>query len=202
MADFCKIPKNPVIDVLTKEKGSKFLGFLFPVNNEEEVAEELNNIKKLHHQATHHCYAYRLGFEGENFRINDDGEPSGTAGMPIYNQLLSHDLSFCLLIVVRYYGGTKLGVSGLIQAYKECAAAVLETSSSVVRHKWQKLSLQFPYTSQNEVFQWIEKYKLQIDDQQFAEDCRMWLQIRQKDAESLKRDLDNHFKIIADWDEV
>lgn len=171
------------------------------MNSEEEVSEALQALKKTHHQATHHCYAYRLGFDGENFRINDDGEPSGSAGLPIYNQLISYNLTFCLLVVVRYYGGTKLGVSGLIQAYKENAKEVLENTKMLTRHQWQTLEMRFPYTSQNDVFQWIEKYKLSIVEQHFAEDCFMKLQVRQKDVEALEKDLENHFKIAVKWHE-
>ena len=110
--------KSPVEDILLKEKGSKFLGFAYPVNDEKELKKSLDALKAEHPKATHHCYAYRLGLNGENYRANDDGEPSGSAGLPIYNQLLANELTNILLVVVRYYGGTKLGVSGLVKAYK------------------------------------------------------------------------------------
>ena len=113
--------KSPVENILLKEKGSKFIGFAFPVDDEEDLKKSLQKIREEHPKATHHCYAFRLGMKGENYRANDDGEPSGSAGLPIYNQLLAHDITNVLVIVVRYYGGTKLGVSGLVKTYNESA---------------------------------------------------------------------------------
>ena len=105
-----------------RDKGSKFIAYLFPVTTEDKVKEILQDYKKKYYDARHHCYAYRLGWNKDAYRINDDGEPSGTAGKPIYGQILSNDLTNVLILVVRYFGGVKLGVSGLIQAYKAAAA--------------------------------------------------------------------------------
>ena len=118
--------KTEVRDILLKEKGSKFIGFAFPINNEKELKTALEGLKIEHPKATHHCYAFRIGINGENYRANDDGEPSGSAGLPIYNQLLAHNLTNILVVIVRYYGGTKLGVSGLVKAYKESTKITLE----------------------------------------------------------------------------
>lgn len=114
-----------------KEKGSKFLAYAFPVSNEEEIMLQLSTLKSQHPKARHFCYAYRLGINGLQYRINDDGEPSGTAGKPIYGQILSHEFSDVFVVVVRYFGGTKLGASGLIQAYKQAAAEALDQAISI-----------------------------------------------------------------------
>ncbi|MBK8620906.1 MAG: YigZ family protein [Saprospiraceae bacterium] len=114
-----------------KEKGSKFLAYAFPVSNEEEIMLKLSTLKSQHPKARHFCYAYRLGINGLQYRINDDGEPSGTAGKPIYGQILSHEFSDVFVVVVRYFGGTKLGASGLIQAYKQAAAEALDQAISI-----------------------------------------------------------------------
>ena len=111
-------------EALYKEKGSKFLAYAYPVSSEEQIRECLEALRKRYYDATHHCYAWRLGADGQNYRVNDDGEPSSTAGRPILGQLLSYGVTDVLVVVVRYFGGTKLGVSGLIAAYKESAAAV------------------------------------------------------------------------------
>ena len=113
-------------EIIYKEKSSKFLTYAWHVESVDEVKELLGGLYKQHYDATHHCYAYRIGYYGEQFRANDDGEPSGTAGKPILGQLLSRDVTNCLVVVVRYFGGTKLGVSGLIDAYKTSTAMVLD----------------------------------------------------------------------------
>jgi len=118
---------------LYKDKGSKFISYAFHVVDVDQVKEIIQQIKKEHFSARHHCYAYRLGFSGEHYRVNDDGEPSGTAGKPIYGQLLSHELTNVLIIVVRYFGGTLLGVSGLINAYKSAALDVIVNSNIVLK---------------------------------------------------------------------
>ena len=120
-------------EAIYKEKSSKFLAFAYPVADEEEIRSRLEALRKRYYDATHHCYAWRLGPHGEAFRANDDGEPSSTAGRPILGQLLSHETTDCLIVVVRYFGGTKLGVPGLIAAYKESAAEVLAAARIVQR---------------------------------------------------------------------
>jgi uncharacterized YigZ family protein len=120
-------------EVLFKEKGSKFYGYAFPVTSEDEVKQQIENLKQ-HHSARHWCYAWQLGKNYEHYRANDDGEPSNSAGMPIYGQLQSFDVTNILVVVVRYFGGTKLGVGGLIQAYKTTAQMALETSKVVKKN--------------------------------------------------------------------
>lgn len=176
----CKTISKSVREVITKDKGSKFIGFAFPVDNEDEVKEKLSEIREIYPDATHHCYAYRLNFDGEDYRANDDGEPNGTAGLPIYNQLLSKGLTFILLIVVRYYGGTKLGVSGLIRAYKENAEATLAEAKERIIHKKKRYILQFPYTSQSDAMRSIQKFQGEIINQTYMEDCQLEIEIHLK----------------------
>ncbi len=180
----CTSIAKSVKDVLTKDKGSKFLGYAYPVNNEDDVKRRLQEVKEKHPQATHHCYAYRLGFEGENYRANDDGEPNGTAGLPIYNQLLSFDYTFILLVVVRYYGGTKLGVSGLIKAYKQSAEETLEKCKKKTIEKTAEFELKFPYTSQNSVMRIIDRNQAEIIEQTYLENCFLKIKLPKKNAES------------------
>ncbi|WP_322970473.1 YigZ family protein [Faecalibacter sp. LW9] len=121
MTDSFKTIKAPVEDVIFKELGSKFINYAYPVESEEEVEFYLNQLYERWPDATHHCYAYAIGIDGKTFRANDDGEPSGSAGLPIYNQILSHEITNVLIVSVRYFGGTKLGVPGLVKAYKYAA---------------------------------------------------------------------------------
>lgn len=166
-------------DVVLKEKGSKFISYVVPVAHEEEVRAGLLKIRKLHPKATHHCYAYRLGLKGEDYRANDNGEPSGTAGLPIYNQLLAHDLTNVLVVVVRYYGGTKLGVAGLIRAYKESAIMVLDQCEIVTRELHKKLTLRFDYENQSSVYQIIHRNGYEIQKVENGEQVTLCLNIRQ-----------------------
>lgn len=157
-----KTIESPVENTLLKEKGSKFLGFAFPVNNEEELKNALEKIRAEHPKATHHCYAFRMGLNGENYRANDDGEPSGSAGLPIYNQLLAHEITNVLVISVRYYGGTKLGVSGLVKAYKESAKITLEEANIVTKELETTIEIQFNFNQQNIIFTLLSKYDAKI----------------------------------------
>lgn len=150
----------PVREILLKEKGSKFIGYAFSVSSDADFKEQLDHIKQLHPKATHHCYAYRMGKNGENYRANDDGEPSGSAGLPIYNQLLAHDLTDILVVVVRYYGGTKLGVAGLIKAYKETAKETLALAEVVIREEEFLLKISCGYDKQSSVYTLINSLSL------------------------------------------
>ncbi len=166
-----KTIEKPVENTLLKEKGSKFLGFAFPVNNETELKSALDKIRTEHPKATHHCYAFRMGLNGENYRANDDGEPSGSAGLPIYNQLLAHEITNVLVISVRYYGGTKLGVSGLVKAYKESAKITLEEANIITKELEIEIEIQFQFNQQNIIFTLLSKFDAKIlnfDSQQTA----------------------------------
>uniref|UniRef100_UPI0039A5C3DD IMPACT family protein n=1 Tax=Ornithobacterium rhinotracheale TaxID=28251 RepID=UPI0039A5C3DD len=180
----CKSIKNPIENIITKEKGSKFLGYAYPVQDEEEVKQILGELRQKYPDATHHCYAYRLGFEGEVYRANDDGEPNGTAGLPIYNQLLSRELTYCLVVSIRYFGGIKLGVSGLIKAYKESAELTLNEAEIRIIEKTKDVSVKFPYTSQGVVMRNVEKFQAQILKQKYLADCTLDLRLSLKKYQS------------------
>lgn len=154
--------EKPVENILLKEKGSKFIGFAFPVQDETELKETLERVRTEHPKATHHCYAFRLGLKGELYRANDDGEPSGSAGLPIYNQLLANELTNILLVVVRYYGGTKLGVSGLVKAYKESAKVTLEEAEIITKELETKIEITFNFNQQNVIFTLLSKFDAKV----------------------------------------
>ncbi|MBR6815432.1 MAG: YigZ family protein [Alistipes sp.] len=170
-------------EAIFKEKSSKFLCYAFHVESEEEIAAHLEILRKRYYDATHHCYAWRLGPFGERFRANDDGEPSSTAGKPILGQLLSREITNCLIVVVRYFGGTKLGVPGLIAAYKESAAAVLDEAKVVERTVDTTVKVEFSYVVMNDVMRIIKDEQPTIVEQIFDNLCSMTLSIRNSKAE-------------------
>ena len=172
-------------EAIYKERSSKFLTYAYPVESEEEIKELLDALRKQYYDATHHCYAYRLGPQGEQFRANDDGEPSGTAGKPILGQLLSAKVTNCLVVVVRYFGGTKLGVSGLIQAYKESTAEVLAVSNIIEKTVDKIITVDFSYISMNGVMRVIKEMNPHIEEQVFDNLCTMKLRIRESEADIL-----------------
>ncbi|MFD3002517.1 IMPACT family protein [Pontibacter toksunensis] len=163
---------------LYKEKGSKFIGLAYPVYTEEEVKETMAELKKQYYDARHHCYAYSLGADKGRFRANDDGEPNHSAGDPILGQIRSADLSNILIVVIRYFGGTKLGVSGLINAYKTAAADALENATIVEKHETVLLQVHYAYPQMNEVMSLVKEYDLNVRDQHFELDCRLKLEVR------------------------
>lgn len=181
--------QSSVENVLSKEKGSKFIGFAFPINNEKELKEALGKIRDEHPKATHHCYAFRLGLSGENYRANDDGEPSGSAGLPIYNQLLAHHLTNIVVIVVRYYGGTKLGVSGLVKAYKDSAKLTLDESTIITKELETELEITFDYSQQNIIFTLLNKNEAKILDFKTAEKCTILSKIKLAEKENISEQL-------------
>lgn len=163
-----------------KEKGSKFIALAYPVHTEEEVKEIIAELKKQYYDARHHCYAYSLGADKARFRANDDGEPNHSAGDPILGQIRSADLSNLLIVVVRYFGGTKLGVSGLINAYKTAAADALANAAVVEKHETALLQARYAYPQMNDVMALAKAYDLPIRDQRFELDCRLTLEVRKK----------------------
>ena len=191
----CRTISGMVTEVIFKEKGSKFLGYAFRINHEGDAKSNLEWVKQEHPSATHHCYAYRVGFSGKKYRANDDGEPNGTAGLPIYNQLLSRDLTFVLVVVVRYYGGTKLGVSGLIKAYKSCAELTLDEAKVVSVHKTERYILNFPYSEQSNVMRLIDIYNCDLITQTYMEDCEIEVEIRKKNSKKFLEQLEAFPKI-------
>lgn len=167
-----------------KDRGSKFLAYAFPVFNEEEWQERLEEVKKEHFKARHHCYAYRIGVDQNNFRANDDGEPSGTAGRPILGQIDSFELTNVIVIVVRYFGGTKLGTSGLINAYKLSAAEALENAIIEERLIEDIYSLDFDYHLMSDVMNAVKKLNLDVIKQDFGNQGHIELAIRQSEVET------------------
>jgi len=165
-----------------KEKGSKFIAYAFPVSSEEDIKEQIDKLKKEYYDARHHCYAYMLGADKKNFRANDDGEPSSTAGKPILGQILSSDLTNILIVVVRYFGGTKLGVSGLIHAYKKAAIDAISNAEIIAKTVNDIYDIYFDYLVMNDVMRIIkEEHPLQID-QDFNLTCKITLSIRQSEV--------------------
>ena len=161
------------VESIYKEKGSKFLSFLYPVSSVDEVKEYLTQLKKKYYDATHHCYAYIIGYDKETFRMNDDGEPSSTAGKPIYGQLQSNDLTNVLLVVVRYFGGTKLGVSGLIKAYKESSAECIALAQIVEKQVKNKYNIYFAYEDMNVVMNILKQNNAEQKNQVFDLNCQI-----------------------------
>lgn len=168
---------------LYKEKGSKFIALAFPVSNEDGVKEILLGLRKEYHDARHHCYAYVLGFKGENWRANDDGEPSSTAGKPIHGQIVSRNLTNILVVVIRYFGGTKLGVSGLISAYRTAASEALSSAEIVTKTVNNVYRVNFAYPAMNEVMKLIKEEDLKILEQQFDTNCSIKISVRQMKTE-------------------
>jgi len=173
-----------------KSKGSKFYGYAYPVFSKEDINASLLAVKQMHPKAGHHCYSWRLGMTDDLYRINDDGEPSGTAGKPIYGQIRSKNLRNILIIIVRYFGGTKLGVAGLISSYKSTAEQTLQNSSIIERNVKDYFSLQFDYTNLNGMMSLLKKSPVDIIEQNFENACFIKLSINLADREKLILALD------------
>nr|WP_245545578.1 YigZ family protein [Mariniradius saccharolyticus] len=172
-----------------KEKGSRFLSYAFPVKSEEEIQQQLTVLRKKYHDARHHCYAYVLGKEGNIHRANDDGEPNHSAGDPILGQIKSHGLTNVLIVVVRYFGGIKLGVGGLIQAYREAAADALANNEILETEDFQFMKIKFGYLSMNEVMKIVKDYQLGILEQHFDNSCEMELNVADSVMEQVRNKL-------------
>lgn len=170
---------------LYKEKGSKFLAFAYPVKNETEVKEIIEQLRHEYYDARHHCYAYILGFDKSAYRVNDDGEPSGTAGKPIYGQLLSFDLTNTLVVVIRYFGGIKLGVSGLINAYKTATRDALQNANILEKTINEVYKLEFPYEMMNDAMKIVKDYGLQIIETKFDTESVIKFKIRRNNAQKV-----------------
>lgn len=174
-----------------RDKGSKFLAYLFPVSDEETCKKHINELKKTHFDARHHCYAYRLGKEGIISRMNDDGEPSGTAARPILGQLTSSGLTQVLGVVVRYFGGTLLGTSGLIQAYKAATADAIE-QSKIITCTWNaEIECTLPYAQLNNIMKLIRQMPVEVIRQDLSNECQFHLSIRESKLDELKNKLLN-----------
>ena len=178
-----------------KDKGSKFYSYLYPVGAEEEIKDILQLLKKEHHSARHHCYAWRLGQEEISFRANDDGEPSSTAGKPILGQLVSHDLTNVLCVVVRYFGGTLLGVSGLINAYRQAAAEAINNAGTITRIIEREYELRFSYNELNAVMLIMKNENLAQTEIDLRESCRLKFRVRKAEATRIEELFTNIYGI-------
>jgi uncharacterized YigZ family protein len=182
-------------ETLIKDKNSKFYGYAFPVLNESDVKLAIDNLKKKHHTARHFCYAWQLGTETIRFRANDDGEPNNSAGMPIYGQIQAFDVTNILIVSVRYFGGTKLGVGGLIQAYKNSAQITLEASIIIEKTIDVVYALNFEYDLMNKVMRVVKENNLKITHQKLELNCKFHVSVRKKEAKNIFEIFDNIFKL-------
>ena len=182
-----------------KEKGSKFVSYAYFVQDEEEVKKCLLNLWEQFPDATHICYAYRFGLDGEQYRANDDGEPSGSAGLPIYNQIVSKGVTFVLVASVRFYGGTKLGVGGLVKAYKLSAQMVLDEVEIVEKHLTQKVHFEFSYEDQGSVMRNVDKFNAEVLKTEFTEKCKLSVRIRKEILEEFLASFEPLYQVKVEF---
>ena len=186
---------TPGEEVLFKERKSKFYGYTFPIESEDAVKPILEELRKRHPSANHVCYAWQLGVTDIRYRANDDGEPNNSAGMPIYGQIQSFDVTNVLVAVVRIFGGTKLGVGGLISAYKETAKMALENSMITEKVLTQQITLVFEYSEMYTVMRFIKKHQLDIVDQKLHLDCEVQLSVQKEVLQDILEQLEAFHKI-------
>ncbi|SEK46284.1 uncharacterized protein, YigZ family [Maribacter orientalis] len=186
---------KPSEPILYKERKSKFYGYCFPVTNEDEVKEYIEGLKKEYPTANHVCYAWQMGIESLSYRANDDGEPNNSAGMPIYGQLQSFDVTNTLVAVVRVFGGTKLGVGGLISAYKEAAKLALENATIIKKVLQQHLSVSFEYSEMDIVMRLVKKHQLEVISQELHLKCKIILSIPKSEFMKMFKLLKAHHKL-------
>lgn len=195
--DTYKTIASSVQEVIFKEKSSKFLGYAFPVTSEEEIKAHLEAVKKEHFSARHWCYAWQLGHgTNQRYRANDDGEPNNTAGIPIYGQIQSFELTNILVIVVRYFGGIKLGVGGLVQAYRTTAQLTLQEAEIEEKLITEELRIRFEYPLMNKVMRVVKEQNLNITQQLLTEDCELHLAIRQSDYQRMQELFENIYGVL------
>ncbi|WP_242085108.1 IMPACT family protein [Aestuariivivens sediminis] len=168
--------------VLFKVKNSKFFGYAYPVSNEATIKSHLERLKEEHHKARHWCYAYQIGNEDQTFRFSDDGEPNNSAGLPIYRQIQSFGVTNILIVVVRYFGGIKLGVGGLINAYKSTAQLTLEHCQIITKTIQTTYLISFAYTDINKVMRIIKEKNLEVINQKLELNCEITISVRKKDS--------------------
>ena len=193
--DTYKTIEIPSKEVLLKEKSSKFFGYAFPISSENEIKSIIEHLRKKHFGAVHFCYAFQIGTETIQYRANDDGEPSNSAGMPIYGQIQSYGLTNVLIVVVRFFGGTKLGVGGLISAYKTTAQMVLETVEIIERTINIHYIIEYNYENVNKVMRIIKENNIQIISQNMSETCKIEIAIRKKNTEKIVEIFNNLFTV-------
>ena len=186
MKDSYNTIKRKTTQVLFKDAGSKFYGTAFPLQNEEQVAALIDTLRKNHKKANHHCYAWKLGNTDDNYRANDDGEPNHSAGDPILGQILARDLSDLLVVVTRIFGGTKLGMGGLINAYRETARLTLEQAVVIEKTVTEPLTIHFGYEQMSAVMRLIKELDLEIATQELLASCSITLNVKLNDLENIQ----------------
>lgn len=182
-------------ETLFKDKNSKFFGYAFPVFTEDDVKACLEKVRKKHHSARHYCYAWQLGTATKRFRANDDGEPSNSAGMPIYGQIQAFDVTNILIVSVRYFGGVKLGVGGLINAYRSSAKLALEAATIIEKTINIEYQLSFEYDMMNKVQRVIKERNIKITHQKLELTCEYTISVREKESEAIYTIFDTLFKV-------
>lgn len=193
--DIYKTLDSPGKETLYKDKGSKFYGYAFPVESEDAVEKVLEKLKEYHHKARHFCYAWQIGKNYERYRVNDDGEPSNSAGMPIYGQLQSFKVTNVLVVSVRYFGGTKLGVGGLITAYKTSAKLALEASEIKAKTIDVNFKISFDYPEMSDVMAIINREQLKVTEQILRADCQIFIAVRKRNARQIFDKFDAIYKV-------
>lgn len=177
---------GPSEEVIFKDRSSKFLGYAFSVTNEEAIKQHLDALKTVHHRARHWCYAWQLGTDTVQYRVNDDGEPTNSAGQPIYGQILSKDLTNVLVVVVRYFGGTKLGIGGLVNAYRTTSEMALEAAQIIEKTIDVHFKIAFDYKDMNTVMRILKEQGLTIKDQKLEMRCELLVSVRKNNAEMIR----------------
>ena len=195
MDDLYKTITTPSIETLFKDRNSKFYGYAFPVNEETSIKDFLEFLRKKHHTARHFCYAWQLGTESVRFRANDDGEPSNSAGMPIYGQIQSFDVTNILVVSVRYFGGTKLGVGGLINAYRASARLTLESSAIEEKTIDDSFQLNFQYDLMSKVLRILKENSITITRQKLEMDCEMIIAVRKSLTQKVVKIFETLYKV-------
>ena len=191
--DAFKTISRPGSEILFKEKASKFFAYSFPILSETDVEKAIASLKSKHSKAGHFCYAWQMGENYEHFRVNDDGEPSNSAGMPILGQLQNFEMTNTLVVVVRYFGGTKLGVGGLISAYKTSAKMALEASKIIAKTINFEFDVICEYDKMNLVMRLAKEYDLDILSQDLKLNCKFKISVRKKDFETVYKKFDSVF---------
>lgn len=193
--DTYKTISKPSKGDLFKNKNSKFYGYAFPITNEDQIKQHIEALKKEHYSARHFCYAFQLGTETIQYRANDDGEPNNSAGMPIYGQIQSFDVTNILIVVIRYYGGVKLGVGGLINAYRTAAQLALESSKIVTRTINQEFQLKFAYKNMSKVMRILKENKVEIKNQTLELNCFLKISVRKSNSSNVLELFDQFFGV-------
>lgn len=185
-----KTLKRPVRNIMYKDRGSKFIGDAFPVKNEDEAQQKLMEVRETHAKANHHCYAYSLGYDEPYIRYNDDGEPANSAGKPIYGQIYGYEITNVLVVVTRYFGGTKLGVGGLINAYKTTAQLCLDEAKIVKKIITKSLEVSCDYEYMNEILKIVKRENLSIKEQDLQLKCRYIIAVQKDKFDKIKQDFE------------